>query len=259
MIHFGSHNLSALRKVLPFFTVLCLACNQAFTPDRDIKAKNVEVNSDIVADSAIAAIISPYKYDLDKQMKTVIGRAAHNLDNQPGWGESKLGNFVADLLLTQSKKKFGRKIDMAIMNAHGGLRSTISHGPITKENIYELMPFENNVLVLKMSGQLTQRFFDHCAKTKRNNVAAARFTIKDDKATLISINGEPFDPGGQYTLAISDYLADGGGGFGFLDQADRLADLDYKMRDMIIDYIKDLSDQNKVVEAQLDGRIKIIN
>ena len=225
---------------MPFFTVLCLACNQAFTPDRDIKAQNVVVNSDIVADSTIAAIIGPYKNDLDKQMKTVIGRAAHNLDNQPGWGESKLGNFVADLLLSQSEKKFGHKIDMAIMNAHGGLRSTINQGPITKENIFELMPFENKVLVLKMSGPLTQRFFDHCAKTRRNNVAAARFTIRDDKATLISINGEPLDPNG-------------------LDQADRLADLDYKMRDMIIDYIKDLSDQNMVVEAQLDGRIKVIN
>ena len=121
------------------------------------------------------------------------------------------------------------------------------------------MPFENNVWVLEMSGPLTQQFFDHCAKTRRNNVAAARFTIQEDKAIRISIDGEPFNPNQKYTLAISDYLAEGGGGFGFLDQAVRLADLDYKMRDMIIDYIKGLSDQDKVVKAQLDGRIKVIN
>ena len=259
MDHFSFRNLIFYRKFLPCLLLLCLACHPVFTPKPDIKARNIEVNQSTGADSTVTAIIQPYKKNLDQQMKMVIGKAGHDLDNHPGWGESKLGNFVADLLLSQSQKKFGQKIDMAIINAHGGLRSSISEGPVTKEHIFELMPFENHVLVLELSGSLTQRFFDHCAKTRRNNVAAARFTIKDDKAMAIIINGKPLDPDSHYTLAISDYLANGGGGFGFLAQANRIADLEYKVRDMIIDYIQDLSEQNKVVEARLDGRIKVIN
>ena len=259
MVHCGTYNLTFFRKLLAGCLVFCLSCNPAFTPKQHIKAQNVEVNEGIATDSIATAMIKPYKSHLDQQMNTVIGRAGHNLDNRPGWGESRLGNFVADLLLRESEKKYGQKVDMAIINAHGGLRSTINQGPITRGNIFELMPFENNVLVLELSGPLTQQFFDHCAKTRRNNVAAARFTISGDKATAISINGEPLDRDNHYTLAISDYLANGGGGFGFLDQASQLADLDYKMRDMIINHIKNLSDQNKVVEAQLDGRIKVMN
>ena len=259
MTSFGSLTLTCHRKLLFGLLLCCLGCTPSFTPSHNITAKNMEVNKSTSVDSTIVAMILPYKNNLDREMKEVIGTAAHRLDNAPGWGESKLGNFVADLLLSQSQKKYGQKIDMAVINAHGGLRSSISKGNITNENIFELMPFENNMLVLQLSGTLTQQFFDHCAKTRRNNVAAAKFTIKDDKATAISINDKMFDPGGSYTLAISDYLANGGGGFSFLSQANRLANLEYKIRDMIIDHIKDLTKQNKVVEAQLDDRIKIVN
>ncbi|MCG8321394.1 MAG: 5'-nucleotidase C-terminal domain-containing protein [Cytophagales bacterium] len=259
MAHFGCYDLIFFRKLLLSLLVCSLGCSPAFLPNSDIKARNIEVNESASADSTIVAMIRPYKTNLDREMKTVIGTARYHLDNHPGRGESILGNFVADLLLRESEKKYGEKIDMAIINSHGGLRTTISKGPITKEKIFELMPFENNMLVLELSGSLTQQFFDHCAKTLRNNVAGARFTIENDKAAGVRINGKTLDPNSSYTLAISDYLAEGGGGFGFLNQANRLANLNYKIRDMIIDHIKDLTDQNKMIEAQLDGRIKIIN
>ncbi|MDN5213819.1 5'-nucleotidase C-terminal domain-containing protein [Fulvivirgaceae bacterium BMA12] len=247
------------RYFLPGLLMVLLACSPAYTPGSDVKAQNMEVNKNLAADSTITAMIQPYKADLDREISMIIGWAGEKLDNAPGRGESKLGNFVADLLLIQSEKKYGEPIDMAIINAHGGLRSTISQGPISMENIFELMPFENNMLVLELSGSLTRQFFDNCAKTKRNNIAEAKFTVVGNKATDISIGGKPFDPNRRYTLTISDYLANGGGGFGFLSQAKVIADLNYKTRDMIIDHIKDLSAQKKKAWGQLDGRIKIIN
>ncbi len=247
------------RYFVPGLFMVLLACSPAYTPGPDVKAQNMEVNEGLAADSAITAMIQPYKADLDREIRTIIGWAGERLDNAPGQGESKLGNFVADLLLIQSEKKYGKKIDMAIINAHGGLRSTISQGPISVEKIFELMPFENNMLVLELSGSLTRQFFDNCARTRRNNIAAARFKVVGNKATDISIGGKPFDPNRHYTLTISDYLANGGGGFGFLSKARVITDLNYKTRDMIIDHIRDLSAQKKKAWGQLDGRIKIIN
>ena len=259
MNHFGRYDLTFCRKFLLVLLACCLACNPVFTPDPAVRASALAVNKNTPSDSVITAIMAPYKSRLDQEMKTVIGRAGHRLDNQPGWGESGLGNFVADLLLVESQKKYNQKIDMAVINAHGGLRTAIREGPVTRENIFELMPFENYMLVVELSGGLTKRFFDHCAKTRRNILAGARFAIKDDKATKIDINGRNPHPDSTYTLAVSDYLVNGGGGFGFLGQANRVANLNYKMRDMIIDHIKTLTAQNKMIEGRVDGRIKIIN
>ena len=259
MIHFGRYDLTFCRKFLLVLLACCLACNPVFTPEPAVKARTLVVSENAPSDSVITAIMAPYKSRLDQEMKTIIGRAGHHLDNHPGWGESGLGNFVADLLLVESQKRYDQKIDMAIINAHGGLRTTIGEGPVTRENIFELMPFENYMLVVELSGELTKRFFDHCAKTRRNILAGARFAIKGEKAINININGRNPHPDSTYILAVSDYLANGGGGFGFLGETDRVTNLNYKIRDMIIDHIKNLTAQNKVIEGRLDGRIKIMN
>lgn len=235
-----------------------VACKPAFVLQPGAKAINIEINGELTSDSTINDLIAPYKATLDEKMILVIGEAAITLDNKPGSGESLLGNFVADLLLERSQYKYKKPIDMAIINAHGGLRTNINKGEIKVEDLFELMPFENTMLVLELSGELTQKFFDRCAVTKRNNVAGARFTIQDNHASQITINGEVFDSNRSYTLAISDYLAEGGGGFDFLKEARLVQDLGYKARDMIIDYVKLLNKNGQKISAAWDQRIKII-
>ncbi len=238
---------------------LLWGCQPTMINQSSTQFTNIELGDQIDADSSISAIIKPYKEKLDAQMNDVIGKAAITLDNKPGRGESLLGNFVADLMLTRAEEKYGKNIDMAIINAHGGLRSIISKGDIEVKDIFELMPFENTMMIIELDGKLTRQFFDRCAKTKRNNVAGARFIIRNDKANNILIDNKAFDNKKTYTLAISDYLANGGGGFHFLKDAKFVKDLNYKVRDMIIDHVKIIAAEGQEINASWDQRIKIIN
>ncbi|MDN5203816.1 5'-nucleotidase C-terminal domain-containing protein [Fulvivirgaceae bacterium BMA10] len=223
----------------------------------DVAFSTLEINKDIIEDSLAKALIQPFKSELDEQMKKVIGYAQHELNNKPGRGESTLGNFVADLLLIQSERKYTGSVDIAVINAHGGLRVPISEGAIRVEHIYELMPFENAMWILELSSEQVQQFFDHCAKTMRNVAAGAEFSVRDGKAVSIKIQGKDIEPNRRYTLAISDYLAQGGGGFSFLKETKFVEDLQYPVRDMILNHIAELHDQGRKIEAKLDERIKL--
>ena len=60
--------------------------------------------------------------------------------------ESLLGNFVTDLCLRQ----YSNIADICVMN-NGGLRSNLTKGEITRGDIYTLMPFENELVILEFS------------------------------------------------------------------------------------------------------------
>ena len=108
-------------------------------------------NSDIFTnkiDSSFWNIISPYKKMLDVDMNEVLCYSVTEM--KKGQPESLLGNWTADLCLKKAQELFQDTIDMALFN-NGGLRSSLSEGNITKREIYQLMPFENELVVLSLT------------------------------------------------------------------------------------------------------------
>jgi 2',3'-cyclic-nucleotide 2'-phosphodiesterase (5'-nucleotidase family) len=220
-----------------------------------MKTEYAVVDPGTVADPEIKSLVQDYKEQLDSKMNEVIGTAAMNLSNDSDTAEFPLGNFVADLMLIESTKGFGSPIDIALINARGGLRVPISKGAITVGNIFELMPFENDVWILELTGDETQRLFDHCTRTEKMAVAGARYQMDGRQATEIQIGGKPFHREKSYLLAIPDFLATGGDKFDFLPNSKRIEKLNYSVRDMIITHIRALSEQSIPVESRLDGRV----
>ena len=90
-------------------------------------------------DSTILAIISPYQKGIEDQMNEVLSYTKNDL--KKGRPQSTIGNFVTDLCLNYAEAH------LCVMN-NGGLRATINKGNITKGKLYELMPFENELVVL---------------------------------------------------------------------------------------------------------------
>jgi 2',3'-cyclic-nucleotide 2'-phosphodiesterase (5'-nucleotidase family) len=221
------------------------------------QAKTVYVTIDpgVVEDAVLSELVGSYTIQLDEQMNEVIGTAAEDLNNNSGTVEFALGNFVADLMLTASIKRFGEPVDLALINARGGLRVPISKGDITVGNVFELMPFDNEVWILQLTGEETQMFFDHCTLTEKMSVAGARYEMNGKSAVAIQIGGDPFQSEKTYLLAVPDFLATGGDGFDFLPDARRVEKLNYLVRDMIIDHIRALNEQSMPVDARLDGRV----
>lgn len=218
-------------------------------------------DSTYAEDAESIQLIAPYRAELDEEMEEVLATVETELNNATRRGESTLGNFVVDLLKVRSEERLGYEVDLVLINNHGGLRKPISMGPLKAKDVYELMPFDNAMWLYKLTGAQAKQVFDHTAKSKRAVLAGARFTAtEDDKAIDITIDGKAFNETITYTLVISDYLANGGGGYGFVSEAGAFVeDLNYLCRDMILDHVKELGKKGETISQELDGRMKILS
>jgi 2',3'-cyclic-nucleotide 2'-phosphodiesterase (5'-nucleotidase family) len=211
------------------------------------------VGSTIAPDAGAADYIKPYHEQVERQMQQVIGTAPVALGKNAG--ENPIVNFVADLQRTAASTYFkGQPIDLGVMT-NGGMRNALPAGPITLGNVFELMPFENELIVLDAPGPVVQQLFDYAAPI-RMAISGATYTVGPDKKPQdIRIGGQPLDPSRTYSIAISDYLAGGGDRMDFLKAA-KLRHTGLLLRTVIIDHIKALTAAGQPVTAQVEGRVK---
>jgi 2',3'-cyclic-nucleotide 2'-phosphodiesterase (5'-nucleotidase family) len=237
----------------------CVAACQLETkhPSSDYSSRQ-SIDSTLQFNSDAEKLISSYKQQLDVEMNKVIGYADTILSNEGKFGESSLGNFVADLMLYQARKRYKDTVHFALINARGGLRVPINQGDITVGDIFELMPFDNEMLIIKIKGDELFNVFHHSAKKGVNVFAPASFIVRNNMADSIRLDSTFIQVDSIYNVAISDYLANGGGGFDFLMDNPQ-TELNIMLRDMILLHIKELTKQRKKVYARRDGRIKYMD
>lgn len=222
----------------------------------DAKFSNIAISDQKAweGQASIDSLVAPYKARLDAEMDEVIGEAVIELHKMRP--ESTLGNWFADLLHEETEKHLGKPIDFAIMN-YGGIRiPTIPRGPITRRVIYELMPFDNLLVVVYLDGKTLLEFINHMAKGGGWPASAElRYEIKEGEAQQITIDGNPIDPNRTYAVSVSDYLANGGGGCDFFAGV-RRDDLGVLVRQAMIDHVLEDTRLGRKQNAELEGRIR---
>jgi len=211
--------------------------------------------NNIKDDPDINALIQPYKQELDAEMNEVIGQVESELTKSRP--ESSLGNFIADLLAQKASDCTGRQIDFAAQN-YGGIRvPAVAKGDITRGKVYEIMPFENMLSVLEVKGDIVNQLIQKMANSGGWPISQdLSFTIQDDQAKNIQIHGELLDMNKTYTIAIPDYVANGGDSCDFLIDQNRL-DCGISIRDAIIKHITELTQNGETVKSDITGRIKL--
>ena len=212
------------------------------------------IDSAITADSGIIKEYLPYKQKLDAQMNEVIGHCAQELTKNYELPETLLGDFFSDAVLTEGRK-IDPQIDFAMPSTKGGLRNTLPKGAIHLSDVFELMPFENETVVLKLKGTDVELLLAAIAHTGGQPVAGIRMKIDNEKPADVLINGQPFDPSKTYYVLTSDYVANGGDHINGLQNPLEKKVLGLKIRDALIMYIKENTAQHKIINADLDGRI----
>jgi 2',3'-cyclic-nucleotide 2'-phosphodiesterase (5'-nucleotidase family) len=212
------------------------------------------VGSTLPEDPTATATIAPYRQRVTEQMTAVLGTAPVAITKNPG--ESPLANFVADLQRSRASREIGQPVDLGLMT-NGGLRAPLPAGPITTGSVFELMPFENELVVLEVPGDVVQQLFTYAARVKMAVSGATYTVMPDGKPTDIRIGGQLFNPAQDrlYTLAISDYLAGGGDQLTFFKTI-KPRGTGVLLRTAIIDHIRDLTKAGKPVEAKAEGRVK---
>jgi 2',3'-cyclic-nucleotide 2'-phosphodiesterase (5'-nucleotidase family) len=145
---------------------------------------DLEIDSTIQRSAAIEEIISPYRMRLDSIMDEVIGHATHDLTAAAEY-ESTLGTFVTKLLLKQSTAAYNTEVDVALMNHRGGLRAPINQGGITLGDIFEVMPFENEMVLIDLTGEQLLSVIDLVANGGRGFHILSNLPRHDTKGVYL--------------------------------------------------------------------------
>ncbi|HWY38347.1 MAG TPA: 5'-nucleotidase C-terminal domain-containing protein [Bacteroidia bacterium] len=216
--------------------------------------QHVVIEQTIAADSQIIKLIQPYKTPLDAKMNEVIGFAPEALVKK--FPECNLGNFFADALYLRAKEIPGTDTThlVAMFNA-GGLRTSVPEGDIHVRNMFELMPFENELVLLPLKGSQLVLVLNAIADKGGAPLAGVRFKIVGQKAENIFVHQAVLDTNVVYTIATSDYLANGGDKFFNVNAPQNFTKTNLLLRDVLIEYCKDLYRQKKPVTGNIDGRI----
>jgi 2',3'-cyclic-nucleotide 2'-phosphodiesterase (5'-nucleotidase family) len=188
------------------------------------------------------------------KMDEIIGYSDNELAK--GRLESPLGNLVADILFEKVNYYLGPGVDMAAITT-GTLRASIPQGEVKMKHVYDVLPFDNKVVILGLNGNQVTKLFEYLVAHENLAVANAVVVTTDKKVNRVFINGFPFDPEKNYTLAVSDYLAQGGDQLGFLKFAKVLHQSDIKERDLVVEYLYELHQQEMKIHKHIDERIKI--
>ncbi len=210
----------------------------------------------VASDSSIIKEIDPYKTGMDHIMNEVIAVSDQSMEK--GLPESNLGDFVADLsfhIINEQLKKTGKPVaDFCVLN-NGGLRSTLPQGEIKLKDVFELMPFENELVILEMKGNSVENLLQYIASKGGVPVANLRMKILGSEADNVFINGEPFDSSRVYRTITSDYLANGGDGMNMFTEAISSQSSGVKVRDAIINHMRTKTERGESIKVETDGRI----
>ena len=244
-------------KILTRYLIIILlafsACKSQKTYITDLEYERFTVGESSLDDQEIDQMIAPYRSQLDETMNTKIAtNTTHMAKKRPN---SLLGNWFTDVLLDASENLSQRPIDFAAQN-YGGLRlPSVAKGDITVNTIYELMPFDNTLVILEANGTIVNKLVQRIAKKGGWPISRGlSFTISDDKAVDIMIQGKPLDLSDTYLFALPDYIANGGDDCFFLKDAKR-HETGKLLRDVIIEHLQSL-DINEPFTVDDTKRIK---
>jgi len=208
------------------------------------------------SDSGMLREIIPYQEKLNKIMSEVLVQSHTAMEK--GKPESKLGNFVADVCFNVANKHYkletGEEIDFCILN-NGGLRNSLPAGEIIRKNVFELMPFENELIVLTVSGSTVSKILNHITASGGVPVSNLRMKINGASFSEVFIGGKSFDSTAVYKLVTSDYLANGGDAMSMLKDTLQSEPIRIKVRDALIDYMLATKNRRDTLKSELDGRI----
>lgn len=201
----------------------------------------------------IAAMIDREQQKAEAGMDEVIGQAAVHL-TKAGDAQSLIGNLVCESMLWRTQA------DFAFLNL-GGIRGEISKGPITYRDVFNVMPFDNALVIIEADGVLLREIIEMRISGSRHGLRVAGIEVifnrsRQDYNRISSLNiqGQPWQPHKIYKIATTDFLLQGNAGLAMLTKVpnENITRLESTLRDHIVKYIK----ANSPVTSKIDNRWK---
>lgn len=224
--------------------------------------QTIPVTDAVADDPEVAAVIGEYEKQLNASLGEVIGKTSVALDARAAtirFGESNLGNFLADVY----RQTVGA--DCALLNS-GGIRSDTTYGPgdLTKKDVLSILPFENTLVKVRVTGAHIKRLLEHGVSVAGQEdgrfpqVSGLSFTYDarlpvGSRVTSAAVAGQPIDLNKSYTLAVNAYLLGGGDGYDFKGAEVMVKPEEGPVEpDVVMEAIRKMG----TIAPQVEGRIK---
>lgn len=228
-----------------------------------INFAHIFLTENLATDPVVDEIISKYRSQLDEKMNDVVGETTVPLDGERGTArmkESNLANIIADSLLDITGA------DIALQNG-GGVRASIDEGPITMNEVYAVLPFDNTVVVVEATGETIWKTLEHGVSWYPGaaggflQVAGLKYTFDASKevgSRVIEVlfNDEPIELNKIYKVVANDFLTGGGDNFTMLkEETTEILRTKLFLRDVFVEYLEKV----KTISPELEGRITVLN
>ncbi len=218
--------------------------------DDRLEADSIELaEASAVDDEAIATLLNQYRDGYNEQMGVRIAEVSYPL--QFGSPESKMGNMAADALRFRAAREARKFVHLSVIG-ESSFRLNFNEGILTLGDVLEFMPYENHLVLLKLTGDMVYELSQQIAERKGAPFSGMRFRLVDGKAQQILVNSEILDRQRVYWLATSNWVADGGDNFTAITNPLERIDYHVSIRDLYVDYFRN----QRVLSPETDGRIR---
>lgn len=218
--------------------------------------EDLYLRKDLVEDPAVKNMYDEYNKDLapilNEEIATLDTDLTHNRDE----GLSVLGQFTTKLMAEAAGVQIG------ITNG-GGIRTPIEKGSITMGKMYEVFPFDNTLVTMKLKGSDLKRVIEHGIMPDGFGwgqfYGIKVYYDKDAKAgeritSMRLLDGTPIDMEKYYTVVTNDFMYDKGDNYDFSGAMD-VVDTGEPIRDSMAKIIKSMGHVSFEYEKHLiDGK-----
>ena len=215
------------------------------------EAIKVDEALDAIQDTDYLARLAPYKEVVDREMNVKVGYAPDTF--WVGAPECPLLNWLTDALWEAAKQVYPGRVDGAFVNM-GSVRGEWLPGDLTFGQIYTILPFENHLVVITLTGENLIELCDSIVSYGAQGLAGMRMTAVDGQLADLSVGGKPVVPNKTYTLATSDYMTGGADHMTALTRYTKYWDSQLLIRDLYIQ----AAQRQDTLRATVDGRVTIL-
>ncbi|MBO4570839.1 MAG: 5'-nucleotidase C-terminal domain-containing protein [Bacteroidales bacterium] len=241
-----------MKRIALFAAAVLLGISAAAQPSWKWTTVRMDSAFDEIKDSTATLIIAKYS-PLVGPLQEIVGYSEDEYEKHRP--ESGLSNFAADIIREKGEEFCGAHVDVGLTN-FGGIRTNLPKGAVRVYDIYSIFPFDNSLLVFDIKGSDLLKFFEKQAR-RPEALSNVRLDVVDGQIKTLLIGGEPLDPEKIYKFATIDFLMDGGDGVQLKDFAMNIQRTGKFLRDIIIDYIKEMTAAGRTIDLKGDGRVTV--
>jgi 5'-nucleotidase/UDP-sugar diphosphatase len=228
----------------------------------------VEINNKdqqtFAPDAEITALLAPFREQADASLNDEIGEAADTFifgNRLTRYQETALGNMICNSNIWYFNNVFNQNIDFAFHNG-GSMRAELPKGTLTRGDVLTVLPYENYLYIVSLTGTEILELFDFIATIPQGNGAFPQFstevgyTLDVPNQTIqgLTIGGAPVDPGKTYRFCTNDFIFAGGDGYTVVAKAQNPFNTSLLLSYVVIEYIS----HSETITPATDGRIQII-